>query len=56
MLQRKMRKLGKEQRTELDKIIKDYVGAIRKTRDCMFKNGLLPDQAKIEISTYKPML
>ena len=51
-----MRQLEKEQRIELDKIIKDYIGTIRKTRDCMYKNGLLPDQAKIEISTYKPML
>ena len=51
-----MRKLGKEQKIELDKIIKDYIGTIRKLRDCMYKNGLLPDQAKVELSTYKPML
>ena len=51
-----MRQLGNEQKIELDKIIKDYIGKIRKIRDCMYKNGLLPEQAKIEISTYKPQL
>ena len=38
-----MRRLGKEKKIELDKIIKDYIGKIRKTRDCMYKNGLLPE-------------
>ena len=38
-----MRKLGKEKKTELDKIIKDYIGKIRKIRDCMYKNELLPE-------------
>ena len=49
-----MWKLGKEQRVKLDKIIKDYIGKIRQIRDCMYQKGELPEQAKIELSTYKP--
>ena len=37
--QRRMRQLGKELRTNLDKIIKDYIGKVRQIRDCMYKNG-----------------
>ena len=54
--QRKLRKLGKEQQTHLDLMIKDYIGKIRQIRDCMYRKGELPEQAKVEISTYKPML
>ena len=49
-----MRHLGKEERIKLDKIIKDYIGKIRQIRDCMYQKGELPEQAKIELSSYKP--
>ena len=51
-----MYKLEKEQRTKLDNIIKDYIGKIRQIRDCMFQQGDLPNQAKVEITTYRPQL
>ena len=49
-----MRRLEKEQRIKLDKIIKDYIGKIRQIRDCMYQRGELPESAKIELSSYKP--
>ena len=33
-----------------------YVGKIRKSRDCQFAKGKLPDQARVELSNYRPML
>ena len=51
-----MVKLEKEKRIETDNTIKDYIGKIRQVRDCMYERELLPKEAKVEISKYKPML
>ena len=54
--QRKINKMSKDKLTKLDKIIKDYVGKIRKIRDCMYEKELLPKEARVETTNYRPML
>ena len=51
-----MYKLGKEQRIKLDNVIKDFIGKIRMIRDCMYQQGELPNQAKVELTAYRPQL
>ena len=43
-------------RIELDNTIKDYIGKIRKKRDTMYRMNLLPVNAIVETTTYKPQL
>ena len=45
-----------KQRDEVDSKIKDYIAKIRYKRDYMYKDGLLPINALIETTTYKPVL
>ena len=48
--------MDKNHRTEIDRIIKDYIGHIRRKRDTMYRAGLLPINAIVETTTYKPQL
>ena len=48
--------MDKAHKTELDRIIKDYIGQIRRKRDTMYRAGLLPINAIVETATYKPQL
>ena len=41
-------KMENQNKTELDSVIKDYIGRIRKMRDYMYKNQMLPINAIIE--------
>ena len=43
-------------RVDLDRIIKDYIGQIRRKRDVMYRAGQLPINAIVETTTYKPQL
>ena len=53
---KKLKKIDKDQRIKIDKDIKDYIGKIRKSRDCQYAKGKLPAEARVELSNYRPML
>ena len=52
--QASLMRLENPKRLELDKTIKDFIGKIRKKRDLMYKYDLLPINAIIETTNYKP--
>ena len=54
--QRLLGKLEKMEQQKIDRIIKEYIGIIRKARDCQFAKGKLPEEAKIETTNYRPSL
>ena len=48
--------MNNKDRNELDRIIKDFIGDIRRTRDILYRQGLLPINAIVETVSYKPVL
>ena len=49
-----MTKLRKKKRTEIDKIIKNYIWKIRLSRDKLYKDGVLPEESVVETTNYRP--
>ena len=45
-----------DKQKQVDRLIKEYIGKIRKGRDCQYAKGKLPEAAKVEISNFRPML
>ena len=41
---------------KIDGLIKDFIWEIRKKRDLLFKERLIPKNAKVELTQYKPKL
>ena len=52
----KLSKMDKQKQKQVDRLIKEYIGKIRKGRDCQYAKGKLPEAAKVEISNFRPML
>ena len=48
--------MDKLKQKQVDRLIKEYIGKIRKGRDCQYAKGKLPEAAKVEISNFRPML
>ena len=47
-------RLDNKSKEEIDNIIKDYIGKVRRKRDTMYRMNILPINALVETSTYKP--
>ena len=41
---------------KIDKVIKEFIDKIRKSRDCQYAKGKLPNEARVELTNYRPML
>ena len=45
-----------EEMVKIDNNIKDFIGCIRRKRDGMYINNMLPEESKIETTNYRPKL